>query len=179
MIITISGQAGSGKSTVARMLAKRLGYKHYSIGDMRRQIALRMGKTLKELNKLGEERDFTDRDVDDFQRELGEKEDSFVIDGRLSFHFIPHSVKVYLKADLKTRAQRVLKDERKTEKLKDLEHAVRDLRIREKSDNKRYKIYYNLNCNDRKHYDLVIDTTKISARGVVERIMEFLERRGE
>ncbi len=113
MIITISGQAGSGKSTVARMLAKKLGFKHYSMGDLRRKMALKKGITLAELNKLGEKEDFTDKDVDEHQKRLGEKEDNFVIDGRTSFHFIPHSVKVYLKAGIKERAKRVFQDERK------------------------------------------------------------------
>jgi len=35
MIITIAGEGGSGKSTVARILAKKLDYKHYSTGDLR------------------------------------------------------------------------------------------------------------------------------------------------
>ena len=39
MIITISGIAGSGKSTVAKLLAKKLNCKHYSVGDFMRQIA--------------------------------------------------------------------------------------------------------------------------------------------
>jgi cytidylate kinase len=32
MIITMSGKAGSGKGTVAKILAEKLGYEHISIG---------------------------------------------------------------------------------------------------------------------------------------------------
>jgi cytidylate kinase len=39
MIITIAGTVGSGKSTVGRIIAKRLGLKHYSIGDLMREMA--------------------------------------------------------------------------------------------------------------------------------------------
>ncbi|MFH1364907.1 MAG: AAA family ATPase, partial [Candidatus Aenigmatarchaeota archaeon] len=89
MIISICGISGSGKSTISKLLAERLGYKHYSIGEIRRKMAVDRGMTLAELNKLGEKEDFTDKEVDKFQEELGKKEDNFVIDGRTSFHFIP------------------------------------------------------------------------------------------
>jgi len=118
MIITICGQAGSGKSSIARVLAKRLGYKHYSMGDMRRKMAAERGITLAEFNKLGEKEDFTDREVDEYQAQLGKKEDSFVVDGRTSWYLISQSVKVYLIADIKSRAKRVFRDERSVERFK-------------------------------------------------------------
>jgi cytidylate kinase len=40
MIITIDGPAGAGKSTVARALARRLGYKYLDTGAMYRAVAL-------------------------------------------------------------------------------------------------------------------------------------------
>ncbi|MBU1902344.1 MAG: (d)CMP kinase, partial [Proteobacteria bacterium] len=39
-IITIDGPAGSGKSTVSRMLAKRIGYSYLDTGAMYRAVAL-------------------------------------------------------------------------------------------------------------------------------------------
>ena len=89
MIITISGAPGSGKTTVARLLAKKLGYRHYSIGDLRGEIALRKGITIDELNKLGEKDPSSDREVDEYLESLGKKEDNLVIDCRMGFHFIP------------------------------------------------------------------------------------------
>lgn len=177
MIVTISGQAGSGKSTVAGILAKRLGYKHYSVGNLRRRMAEERGLTLAELNRLGESKDFTDRDVDEYQRKLGEKEDNFVIDGRLSFHFIPDSVKVYLDADLKERARRVFRDERTAEGFKSLGEVEKALEERERSDSFRYKKYYGVDCFDKGNYDLAVDTTRISAEKVAEKIMDFLGKR--
>lgn len=40
MIITIDGPAGAGKSTVARALARRLGFRHLDTGAMYRAVAL-------------------------------------------------------------------------------------------------------------------------------------------
>ena len=43
MIITISGKAGSGKSTVGRIVAQELNYEHYSMGDLQRLYAKEKG----------------------------------------------------------------------------------------------------------------------------------------
>jgi cytidylate kinase len=175
MIITISGQAGSGKSSVSKGLAKKLGFRYYSIGDLRREMAKQRGLTLAELNKLGETHDFTDKDVDEFQAKLGKEQNNFVIDGRLSFYFIPQSIKIYLDADLETRAKRVLKDERKVEHFKNLQDAIKGLKEREKSDKKRYKKYYNINCLDKKQYDYIIDTSNLTIKQVIDKIMEIIK----
>ncbi|MAG38944.1 cytidylate kinase [Candidatus Woesearchaeota archaeon] len=172
MIITISGMAGSGKSTVAKILAKKLDFKHYSIGDMRRKMALSKRITLSELNKVGEKKFFTDKEVDEFQSTLAKKEDDFVIDGRLSYHFIPLSFKVFLNAELKERAKRVLKDNRREEKFIDIENAKNELIQRKKSDIKRYEQYYDINPFKEKGYDLVIDTTNLSVEEVVKKILK-------
>jgi cytidylate kinase len=175
MIITIHGQAGSGKSSISKLLASRLKYKHYSIGDLRRQIAKKRGLTLAQLNRLGETEDWTDKEPDKLQEELGKKQGDFVIDGRTCFHFIPHSFKVYLHADLEIRAKRVFRDERKSEEYKSLKDAERELVNRERSDIHRYKKYYRLDITDMKHYDLVIDTTKLSKKQIVERILQAIK----
>ena len=39
MIIAISGKAGSGKSTIAKLVAKKLGLKHFSSGDFMLKIS--------------------------------------------------------------------------------------------------------------------------------------------
>jgi cytidylate kinase len=55
LIIAIDGPAGSGKSTVAKMLAKHLGFKYLDTGAMYRAItwkALKMGIDLEDENAL-------------------------------------------------------------------------------------------------------------------------------
>ncbi|NUM42573.1 MAG: AAA family ATPase, partial [Leptospiraceae bacterium] len=96
MIISISGAHGSGKSTVAQMLAKKLFWPRYYIGGLRREAAKKRGLTLAEYNALGETDPTTDTEVDEYQRQLGLSSDNFIIEGRTSWYFIPHSFKVYL-----------------------------------------------------------------------------------
>src|SRR6478672_7492148 len=38
MVVTIDGPAGAGKSTVARGVAERLGYRHVDTGEMYREL---------------------------------------------------------------------------------------------------------------------------------------------
>ena len=71
MIITISGVPGSGKSTAGKSVARKLGYEYVSMGDFRGKMAMERGLTIDELNKLGEKEDWTDRQADEYQRELG------------------------------------------------------------------------------------------------------------
>ena len=74
MIITIAGTAGSGKSSVGKLLAKRLNYKHYSMGDLQRNIAEEQGISLLELSKLEEKDRSIDEEVDQRQISLGREE---------------------------------------------------------------------------------------------------------
>ncbi|MFH1276030.1 MAG: (d)CMP kinase [Candidatus Woesearchaeota archaeon] len=177
MIITISGTAGSGKSTVGKLLAKKLGYKHYSMGDLQRQIAQQRNITLVELQKLEEKDPSIDQDLDQMQVKLGEKEDNFVIDGRLSFHFIPNSLKIFLDSDLEIRAKRIFTDkisDRSTEKNISLEDTKQKMKEREDSEIKRYKKYYNLNPYDKTNYDLICDASEMTIEENANVIIKFI-----
>lgn len=177
MIITICGPAGSGKSTVSKFLAEHLGYNHYSMGDMRRKMAAEHEMTLAELNKLGETEDFTDKDVDEFQKEIGKKEDNFVIDGRMSWHFIPHSVKIYLDADINIRTKREFENDKLSEKFQTLEEAKEGIIKRDESDGLRYNKYYNLDVHNKNQFDFVIDASDLTPEQTVEKILEYLKTR--
>lgn len=183
MIITISGVPGSGKTTVAKILAERLGMKFYSMGDLRGKMATERGLTIDELNKLGETEAFTDNDVDTYQTKLGQTEDNFVIEGRLSWHFIPHSFKIFLECDEKEAARRIFLSKRhKSAERKDeplyasIEEAAEVIRHRIASDNLRYGKYYGLQYQDKKNYDLIIDTTNLKgAEATVETMLKKIE----
>lgn len=181
MIIAICGEPGSGQSSVGKELAKRLGYRFYSIGDMRGKMARERGMTIEELNRLGEREDFTDKEVDDFQEKLGKKEDNFVVVGRTSAHFIPHSFKVLLKAELGVRAQRVFQDSvnREDESYSSAGEAGKAITERMESDKRRYRKHYGINPFDEKLYDIVVDTTRIGINEVVDRIMDKMREAGK
>jgi len=181
MIITLSGTAGSGKSTVGKILAQKLKLKHYSTGDFMRELAKQRNLSLEEIGKIAEGDHSIDTQLDKRQIDLGKKEDDFIIDGRLSFHFIPNSIKIFLDADLKLRAERIQKDIliknlRKEERADSLRDIIENMKKREDSERKRYQKYYQVNPYDHKNYDLVIDTSTINAEQVASKIIKILEK---
>lgn len=187
MIISISGMPGAGKSTVAKILSRRLGMKRYYIGGMRREMARKKGMNIEQLNAVGEREDWTDREVDDFQKELGKKEDNFVIEGRLSYFLIPHSLKVFLYVDERTGAERIYEDvkrsaeenKRNEVRYKNVEETAEAIKKRQESDIKRYMKYYGKDIFDESNFDLFIDTTKMTPDEVAERITDEFKKRSE
>lgn len=172
VIITINGTPGSGKSTFARLLAKRLNYKFYSVGDERRASAELRGITLAEFNKLGEGEEDTDTRFDQFQKKLAEKGESFVIDSRLGFFFIPKSIKIFLDADEEVRAERFLERESVGEHPHSITEAKRMNRERVQCDVRRYMTHYGVNPYDKQMFDIVLDSTTKSPNQLVDEVVE-------
>lgn len=175
MKITISGKPGSGKSSVAKLIAKKLKLQHYSAGDLWRELAKNKKITILELNKLAEKDDKYDHQLDKNVEMLGKTKDNFVIDGRLTFNFIPDSIKIFLDADLNTRAKRIHKDARAEEDNKDINDTLNKLRARESSEKKRYKQLYGIDPYTADNFDFVIDTSSISVDEVVSQVVSFVK----
>jgi len=175
MIITISGKAGSGKSTVAKELAKKLNLKHYSIGDLMRQIAKEKKLTLSQLSELAEKDKSIDATLDKKNIELRD-ETNFVIDGRLTAYFNPYAdLKIFLDCNDEVRAERILKERRKDEKSKNVNGLITKINQREQSERKRYKKLYNIDYYDKKLYDLIIDTTDLNIIEVIEIVLDSIK----
>lgn len=184
MIISISGVPGSGKTTVAKRLAEKCGMPFYSIGGLRGSMAIERGMTIAALNMLGETDKTTDTSVDEYQRNLGATKDDFVIEGRLSWHFIPHSFKIFLDCDPHVAAQRIfharLHDAEGSDRLDEplyanVEQAQQEIKKRMASDDLRYAKYYGVNYRDSSHYDLVVDTTNmVDAEATTDAILARL-----
>ncbi|HLC97874.1 MAG TPA: AAA family ATPase [Candidatus Nanoarchaeia archaeon] len=190
MIITISGTPGSGKSTVAKLLVKALGAERIYVGGMRRELAKERGITLIELNEYAKIHPETDVDVDKKASELAkklEKEGKIVIaEGHTQFYFFPDSIKIFIKVDPDEAARRIWKDLQQKEtrearnegSITSLEQMKQRVQERLKEDNTRYKKYYGLDYLDESHYELVIDSTTITAEQVTEKILSFLKSKG-
>jgi len=172
MIITISGKAGSGKSTIARQLAKKLNLKHYSIGDLMRRIAKERNVSLNKLSKLAEKDKSIDMALDKKSIDLRE-EINFVIDGRLTAYFIHYAdLKVFLDCNDEVRAERILKEKRNDEKSKNIRELIKKIKQREQSERKRYENLYKIDYYDKNLYNLMIDTTNLSIEEVIEEIVD-------
>jgi len=167
MIITISGVPGSGKTTVAKILSGKLGMPFYSMGGLRAKLAEDRKISIDELNAIGEIDPTTDTSVDEYQRELGKTKDNFIVEGRLSWHFIPHSIKIFLSCDLDEAAKRIFEARKNTKMREDeamyrnAEETRRAIEERTASDVRRYALIYGVDYREPSHYDFVIDTTNL------------------
>lgn len=178
MIITISGNPGSGKSTVAKIVARKLGLKPLSSGDFMRQLAEERGISLLELSRIAETDQFIDQEIDQRTIRFGKEHDDFVMDSRLAFHFIPHSIKVFLEVRPTVAAERIFREKRWSEKENtDVKTTLQKISERQESERKRYQQYYGVDYLDKRQFDLVIDTTQISAEDAAEKIFEFVKKK--
>ncbi|RME54225.1 hypothetical protein D6777_04475 [Candidatus Woesearchaeota archaeon] len=175
MQITIGGTPGSGKSVIAKFLAEKFNLKYYSIGNIRRELAKKRGLTILQYNLLNED---TDTEVDNFQKQLS-KQDNIIVEGRLAFHFLPRSIKIFLEVSPEVAAKRILKDPRDSESQYKSEHdLVNDIKKRKENDRQRYLKLYNIDPYEKSNFDFVLDTSNLSLDEVKNRVPEFIKANG-
>ncbi len=171
MIVTISGLIGSGKTTVAKAIAKRFNLRHVSAGEAFRELAKERGLSLLEFSKLAERDKNIDIELDKKIVELA-KAGNVVVDGRLSGWLIKDAdLRVFLKAPLEVRVKRVCKRENKN-----YDTALKEIVEREKSEAKRYKEIYGIDIKNIEIYDIVLNTALWQAEDVIEIIATAIEK---
>lgn len=214
-IIAIDGPAGSGKSTTAKLLARRLGYTFLDTGAMYRAVALfalRNGVPFDDADALEQlasradiefkndeekgqliflnNKDVTDairtpeathgssavavhpgvrREMVRRQRMMGQK-GNIVAEGRdtTSVVFQDADLKIYLKADLKTRAQRRLLEAIHRGETTTLEEQVKLLTDRDENDTGRKESPLTQVPDA-----IVVDTTSMTIEEQVETIIQL------
>lgn len=175
MFITINGQLGSGKSTVCSLLKNKYGFDVFSSGRIQRQIARKMNASTLDLNKISENDYSIDRYIDKVVVEFAENNigESVVFDSRLAWHFVPNSFKVRLTINPVTAAERIVPNRHTPEEsYNSLEDAICRLSERQKSESLRYKSIYNVDIDDFKNYDLIMNTSQLSPEEVGDTIYE-------
>jgi cytidylate kinase len=171
-IISITGDLGSGKSTVSDLLCKQLNFEYVYTGKIQREIARRYNMTTLELNKYSETNSKIDEEVDATLKSLG-KSTNLIVDSRLAWFFIPRSFKVFLKTDLAVSVNRISDDtQRESERYSSKEDAANKIIARKLSENKRYLELYGANCADLQNFTLIVDTSHITPERVAEIILK-------
>ena len=171
-IISITGDLGSGKSTVSDILCKRLNYEYIYTGKIYREIANKYNMTPLELNQYSETHPNIDEEIDSTFKSLNEAT-NLIVDSRLAWFFIPISFKVFLKTNLIISVNRISNDsQRNDERYSSNEEAANKIIARKLSENKRYMEFYGANCSDLSNFNLIIDTSFITPERVADIIIE-------
>ncbi|MFX1418308.1 MAG: (d)CMP kinase [Promethearchaeota archaeon] len=175
MIITISGLHGTGKSTIGKLMAEKLGIEYYSTGQAFRDLAQKMNMTLAEFTEYVEKNPEIDKKLDNKIIEIAQK-GSVIIDSQLSGYILKtySDFNILLTCSLETRVKRMVQRDSSN-----YEEKVKETKIREKSELERFKQLYNIDLSNKQElnqiYDLIIDTENLTVEEILKKILLRLE----
>lgn len=162
MIITITGKPCSGKSTIAKILVEKYGFKRIGVGDIFKEEAKKRGMNAEEFNAFCMNDPSYDFFIDKKTEELGKslKGQKVIFDSRLAWHFVPESFKVYVDLDEEEMAKRLANSDREgKEKFDNIESAKKSLKSRRQLEIDRYKKLYNVDIEDLSNFDYILDSS--------------------
>jgi predicted cytidylate kinase len=169
-IITISGLPGTGTTTIAKLLEKKIKIPYVYTGDIFRSLAQKHEMSLVEFGFYAEKHPEIDNELDEQQLTLLQK-GNVILEGRLA-GWIAHknqipATKIMLIAETAIRAKRIVQREGG-----DVKNQADQIQIREQSEKKRYKKYYDIDSNNLSIYDIVIDTSTLTPDEIVQKILD-------
>jgi cytidylate kinase len=174
IVVCISGMAGTGKSTLAKKLAKKYELKYYSGGDALKELAKDQGynsssrgwwespEGLSFLEKR--EKNFTfDKAVDEKLMEYAQQ-GNVLLDSWTMPWLLKTGFKIWLVASVEKRAERIAKRDRIP-----IGEALRVLQEKEARTKAIYKKLYGFTLGeDFEPFNLVLDTDALNAEGVFQ-----------
>ena len=179
MHITLTGNLGSGKSTLSKILESQYGYEIFSTGKVIRQIASDHGVSVLEMNKLMEKDHTYDHEIDNTTARISREnpDKNILFDSRLAWNFVEKSFKVFLSVSLDVAAIRVNADSTRggVENYESLEEAKRKLKERAEVEDKRYKEIYGIEYFNMSNYNLILDSTDCAPEILAQILKEEAE----
>ncbi|MEM0360201.1 MAG: AAA family ATPase [Candidatus Diapherotrites archaeon] len=182
MIVIVSGLPGSGKSTLVEKIAREFNLKPVFASGILKQIRERERVDFESAEKGAgfweslEGKNFTkqrekeldfDKKLDQELLRIASSGDNLVFDSRtMPWLFKGKAFKIWLKASLETCAKRIAKRDKKKAK-----EILEGLRERFEADKRIYKKLYGFELDaDFSPFDLVLDTEKMNAEKVFEKV---------
>lgn len=170
--ITIFGLAGTGTTTVGRLLAEKLGYPFMSSGKLFREKAATLGLSLYDFEALCNTDASYDRALDNQLVVYGNTHQDFVLESRLAWHFIPDSFKVKILCDFDVRIARVARRDNET-----IEEKKKKTLFREAAGPVRYRKSYGIvDFAPDGAFDLLLDSTHKKPSELVDDIFKRFQK---
>ncbi len=171
MIITIGGLAGTGTTTTAELLSKKLDVPYISAGFVFREMAAEKGMSVLEFSEFAEGNDDIDKEIDKRQAQKAKEAENLIIEGRLSAFFVDNAdLRLWLVTPFDVRSKRIAEREEKS-----VDVAKDEIFIREKSEALRYMEIHNIDITNMDIYDLIINTDTFDPESVSEIIIQTLK----
>lgn len=179
MIITIGGNPGAGKTTLAKNLGKALGYQQLYVGGIFRDMAAEKNLTIEQFYARLKSDPALEQAVDKRQATMMRERDNLIVQGRVTWYFAKSSpfkvFNILLTVDPKTGAARVGEKKENVDKTAD-EVAIATAE-REKMESERYSMLYGIKDHlDSTHYDFVLDTTSLTEQQVLEKVLAAVKQ---
>ncbi len=168
--IAISGDIGTGKSTLAKLLSEKLNWKYVSAGNYFREWYKNQGMDVSKVYGIPEEED---RKMEaDFQKDMAEKTD-IVFESRLAGWLAKDYAKT-LKVLCTVEPEEAYRRVAGRDSVSEVEaKALSQKRAKDLVD-KFNNLYAVSDFLDEKYFDLVIDTTNLSPEKVLEKVLDKL-----
>ncbi len=173
MHISITGDLGSGKSTVAKEICRILNFQYLSTGLIQRRLGQERGMNTLEFNKFTDNNKEIDDFIDQKLKDVNFQSEPHILDSRLGWHFVNSSFKIYLMAIEEVTASRVMKDEKRIgePQAADIKAKIKEQQERRISENNRFEKSYGVKPSIFKDFDIVIDTSSATIEEVTNLIL--------
>lgn len=172
LVIVISGLPGSGSSTIAKELAKKLDLDYFSLGFRQKNLMKGENQTQATIDtwkmKLVQSKSFHE-DMDKFQIEKA-KEGNVVISSKLGIHMLKDlaTFTVWLDVPLEERAKRTSRRDGIS-----VDDAKKLISERERIERKSWKKIYGFDYFDqKKEANFVLDSANLTIEQTVEKILD-------
>ena len=178
VVIAISGKPLSGSSTIARKLAKRLGLRTFSAGNIYKSLAKaeERKKATESVNLFLSSEKGSSKSLHEMIDEMQEneaKKGNVVIEAKLGIHFSGKyaDLKIWIEASDKKRAERLAKREGYSYK-----EAMDIIRNRDAIERSSFRKIYGIDIwGQKKEADLVIDSSDMTPNEIVDVIISALK----
>lgn len=180
MIITIGGNVGAGKTTLAAMLSHELNYEQLIVGGIFRDMAAEKNLTIEQFYAQLKDDPAIEQEVDQRQATMMREKDNIIVQGRVAWYFAKSSpfkvFNIFLSADPATGARR--SGERKENVGRSTDEMIVATAEREKMERERYSMLYGIeNHLDPAHYDFVLETSALTPQETFDKVMTAVNER--